>query len=360
MDISFKILLFLIFFPNIVLTLEVKSLVVMLKKSSILLVGLSLLVVMINGKEAKAQDPEFTQFYSNPIYLNPALAGVQCPRITANARNQWTNVPGGSYQTYSFSFDQQSYLLHGGLGLLVTEDITGGNTLNTFTLSAIYTYVQSINRTWHIRAGFQFTFMQRALDVSGLTYGDMIDARRGFVLTTNEPLQNDKIQGFDISTGLLASNENFFIGGAVHHLLEPDEGFLSTAKVPMKYTGHAGAKIPLYQSSYSEMDDFVSPNVIYRRQGTFNHLNFGLYLSKGPIVGGIWYRGIITDWESNDSFIFLAGVKAGTLKLGYSYDMTISKLGIIGSGGSHEFSLTFDFNCRPPKRKFKPIACPDF
>ncbi|TNE76120.1 MAG: type IX secretion system membrane protein PorP/SprF, partial [Bacteroidetes bacterium] len=29
-----------------------------------------------------AQDPQFTQFYANPIYLNPAFAGSHgCPRF---------------------------------------------------------------------------------------------------------------------------------------------------------------------------------------------------------------------------------------------------------------------------------------
>ena len=37
-----------------------------------------------------AQDPEFTQFYANPLYLNPALTGVErCPRVILNYRNQY-------------------------------------------------------------------------------------------------------------------------------------------------------------------------------------------------------------------------------------------------------------------------------
>ncbi|WP_417266527.1 type IX secretion system membrane protein PorP/SprF, partial [Brumimicrobium sp.] len=31
--------------------------------------------------EVHAQDPQFSQFYANPIYLNPAFAGSHgCPR----------------------------------------------------------------------------------------------------------------------------------------------------------------------------------------------------------------------------------------------------------------------------------------
>ena len=61
-----------------------------------------------------AQDPEFTQFYANPIYLNPAFAGTNiCPRVNLNWRNQWPGVS-GTFITYSASFDQHSEAIHGG------------------------------------------------------------------------------------------------------------------------------------------------------------------------------------------------------------------------------------------------------
>ena len=42
-----------------------------------------------------AQDPEFTQFYANPLYLNPAFAGTaRSPRINLNYRNQWPGLSG--------------------------------------------------------------------------------------------------------------------------------------------------------------------------------------------------------------------------------------------------------------------------
>ncbi|MGM0478992.1 MAG: type IX secretion system membrane protein PorP/SprF, partial [Bacteroidota bacterium] len=41
----------------------------------------------MNVETVRAQDPQFSQFYANPIYLNPAFAGSHgCPRFAANYR----------------------------------------------------------------------------------------------------------------------------------------------------------------------------------------------------------------------------------------------------------------------------------
>ena len=50
---------------------------------------------------ASAQDPAFSQFYSNPLYLNPAFAGTNiCPRVSLNYRDQWPGI-GRTYVTTS-------------------------------------------------------------------------------------------------------------------------------------------------------------------------------------------------------------------------------------------------------------------
>src|ERR1700758_2863398 len=91
-------------------------------------------------ESAKAQDAEFTQFYANPLYLNPAFAGTaRCPRFCLNYRNEW---PGfyKTYITYSASYDQLFDNLTGGLGLIVVDDHAGNGTINTLDASGIYSY----------------------------------------------------------------------------------------------------------------------------------------------------------------------------------------------------------------------------
>ena len=63
-------------------------------------------------------DPQFTQFYANPIYLNPAFAGSKiCPRFAMNYRNEWPSLT-GNYVTYSMSYDQYFKNISGGIGVM--------------------------------------------------------------------------------------------------------------------------------------------------------------------------------------------------------------------------------------------------
>ena len=74
--------------------------------------------ILVSHNVLFAQDPTFTQFYSNPLYLNPALAGsTGCPRINMNYRNEWPQLT-GNYVTYSASFDTYSKDINGGVGLM--------------------------------------------------------------------------------------------------------------------------------------------------------------------------------------------------------------------------------------------------
>ena len=297
-----------------------------------------------------AQDPLFTQFYANPLYLNPALAGAaRCPRICLNYRNQWPGIDGTTYATYSASYDQHVDAISGGLGLLVTHDVAGQGTLTTTNVSGIYSYLLPVTRTFSLKFGVQGTWFQKSIDWSKLTFGDMIDASRGFVYNTNEAQKLSSKSGVDLSAGVLGYSKYIFIGFAANHLTQPDEGLLGKAQLPMKITAHAGAVIPIGDKS-SEVS--ISPNVLFQQQQNFQQLNLGLYVTKGPIVGGLWYR-------NRDSFIVLIGVQQHFFKIGYSYDITSSKL-TNATAGSHEFSFQLQFECKPKKKKFRTVNCPSF
>ena len=78
---------------------------------------------MVGG--AKAQDPEFSQYYAAPLYLNPAFTGTTIDhRFMANYRNQWPNVARG-YESYAFSYDYNMDYYNSGVGFMAVVDKAG-------------------------------------------------------------------------------------------------------------------------------------------------------------------------------------------------------------------------------------------
>jgi type IX secretion system PorP/SprF family membrane protein len=136
-------------------------------------------------------------------------------------------------------------------------------------------------------------------------------------------------------------------------LFEPNESLIvAEAPLERKYTVHAGAQIPIKKDIRGETDASISPNILYQRHFDFEQINIGLYAQKGPLILGAWYR-----W--NDAAIILVGVDTDRFKVGYSYDLTTSRL-TTQTAGSHEISFALNFNCAPVKKKFRAIKCPSF
>ncbi len=314
------------------------------------------LAVFCLSSTLRAQDPHFTQFYANPLYLNPAFAGTAwCPRLVSNYRNQWPGLS-GTYVTYAASYDQHIEAISGGIGISVMHDRAGEGTLNSNRFNAAYSYHLPVNRHFSIRAALEASVFQKSLDASRLTFGDMIDARYGFIYDTQESILEPQRTGLDFSAGILAFSKKFFGGVAVHHLTQPQEGLIGpNSKLPMKITVHAGAQIPLDRDF---KDATISPNILFKQQQNFTQVNMGLYFSKGPFVGGIWYR-------KDDAFIVLVGLEQASkngpkFKCGYSYDVTVSRLGLSVPKGSHELSVSYVLPCRKRPKRWRTISCPSF
>ena len=306
-----------------------------------------------------AQDPAFSQFYSNPLYLNPAFAGANnggCPTANLNYRDQWPGI-GRTYVTYSASYDQHIDALGGGLGVIVAQDKSGSGNLNTLHASLLYSYLLEVNRDLIIKAGFEASYRSLNLDWDNLTFGDMIDPTYGFIYQTDEDIVNnaDNVSFPDFSAGILGYTKNMFFGFAAHHLTQPDQGFISVSNLPTKYTAHIGGNFPL--SRYSNNVTTISPNFLYQKQQDFQQFNYGVYVNRGPIVGGLWTRNSVKNF---DSFILMFGLVQDAFKFGYSYDITVSNLKNSNTLGAHELSFTLFMPCRNKSKLYNTISCPQF
>jgi len=303
---------------------------------------------------AIAQDPTFTQFYANPIYLNPAFSGSHgCARFSLNYRNEWPKIS-GNYQTYSASYDQYFRSISGGIGVLVTHDEQGQGTIKTSMLGLAYSYHLKLSRKFSLLFGARAAWYQKSLDWDKLTFGDMIDPRKGFIFQTGDEKRGGNAGFFDASGGILGYSKHFYIGAAVHHLNRPNESMIiGNSPMPMRFTGHMGADIKIGSKSKYNNGTSIMPSIIYQYQNGFQEINIGTYLKYSNLTIGAWFR-------NRDAFILAVGINTGTFKVGYSYDVTVSKLNNGISGGSHEVSLGFNLNCKAKPVTFRTISCPSF
>lgn len=337
------------------------------------------LLVLIGMLPAYAQDPQLTQFYAAPLHLNPAFAGAfqGDTRGVLNSRLQWPALP-KAFFTNMVSIDQNIEKFSSGIGLLASIDKSGTGNLTSKEIGFLYSYNIQFAKKWVARAGLHYALVRRHIDFYRLTFVDQLNLDNDFNPT--EELYDNRLNAtyFDFGSGLVLHNDVYYFGVAAHHLNSPNHALLdgSEAVVPMRFTVHGGAKMPLGgNTAYKNIKrTYVSPAFLYKAQDKFDQLDVGVYWEHDPLIFGIWYRGIpiiksYKHYFNHDAFALLFGFVRDNLTFGYSYDFTISNLNLISTAGSHEISLSYiidyGFNDNLKRRKRvtrqqKIIPCPKF
>lgn len=329
-----------------------------------------LLLCAIAGTVA-AQDPEFSQYYAAPLYLNPAFTGTTSDhRFIANYRNQWPNIARG-YVTTALSYDYNLSQANSGIGFLVTMDQAGTAGMKSSQFNFLYSYRVVIDNKWVIASGLSFGYAFRTIDFDRLVFGDQLQFDSKAQVPSDDPaLYNLGMSSyFDFNAGMLAYNKTFWFGFAASHLNRPNRSLLNQeASMPIKATIHGGIRIPLSHNPLKPLHQAVlAPSFVYKRQGDFDQLDVGAHLLYEPLVFGLWYRGIpiqqeVADNLSQDAIVVILGFQLPRMEVLYSYDFTVSKLGSI-SGGTHEVAIKYRLEIDRPtriKRKEKLIPCPTF
>ena len=326
-----------------------------------------LLVIMLGiaaSSSLQGQDPVYSQFFAAPLQVNPAFAGTTLsPRVTANYRSQWSPYQGG-YNTYSVAYEQSIESLNSGFGLMVLGDDEGNGIYSTTRFSAVYGYRVRVNEEVAIRFGIEAGLIQRRLDWDLLILPDQIDPIEGpsgpggLIPSEDLPPDNLNRRLLDIGAGILVYGRRAYGGLSLKHLNSPDENLLEVNNnlgigIPLRVTLHGGFEIPLQTGNNRQEEAFISPNLLIMKQGEFAQVNGGAYFGLGKFFAGAWYRHTI---NNVDAAIALAGVRYGIFRLGYSFDFTLSRLNLQRSGGSHELSLSINFDDSAEARRRQKSA----
>lgn len=344
------------------------------------------------GGEMKAQDSQFSQFYAAPLYINPAFTGAsEYTRFGLNYRNQWPSLH-ANFVTFSFYADHFLPAANSGIGMIITTDREGTKGFRSTSIGLSYAYQLRLSENLVFRPGVNIGFTTRDADFSNLIFASQIDPVTGAIGGPGDPALtgvNPKTNFFDISAGGIFYSKNLFVGVAAHHINKPDQSLLNPnltggdkalRNLPMRLSVHGGYKIVIGRGqlrrdlTYTYAERSLTPVFQLKRQGPFSILDVGAYLHLEPLNLGIWYRGYPLEkfkmpvkggttqvFPQNESLIFSIGLTTNDFNIGYSYDYTLSNLGV-SSGGAHEFSISYllNFNkpLRLPRSRWK-IPCPN-
>ncbi len=305
-----------------------------------------ILVLNFAVQQAKAQiDPHFSQYYANPLWLNPALTGVTDGdyRVNINAKQQWSNLNNG-YLTAGASFDMapQKNLAFGGMIINQRAGDIGYNQLNAL-VSGSYRIRFGREGDQIINFGLQAGIINKSFDPSKVTLGSQYNPIIGYDpgMGFNENISSSNYLAPDVNAGIMYfdgsgnKNVNVFAGASVSHLTQPKDKFVGgNARLPMRFTGHGGARIKL-----SYLLD-ITPNFIYLKQGDAQEIAAGAYAQlmlnpESDILFGSNYR-------VDDSAIAFVGLHFKSMVFGVSYDFNTSQLNrATGSRGGLELSIAF-------------------
>lgn len=299
-----------------------------------------------------AQDPIFSQYYLSPLQLNPGLAGLtDDPRFSANYRNQYPGF-NNAYRTYALSYDQFFPNINGGVGGWILADDAGDGILKTIKAAGIFSYRVRLRDHLFAKTGIEVGIVQSTLNWNQLIFGDQIDDYVGTISPGGIPFPTEetapdmnKVIYPDLGFGMILHSDIIYTGLSVRHLNRPDPDFLSlntnlSPRIPMRWTFHAGGAFPLFKGMFGRpLEISFSPSIIFVKQGPFNQINGGFAVDAEMITFGLHYR--ISSGNS-EALIGSIGLRTNQLRIGYSFDYTIS--GFPLSGGTHEIGIVFNLD----------------
>jgi type IX secretion system PorP/SprF family membrane protein len=334
----------------------------MIKVFTILYRFFTLLLIVVANNSLFAQDPHFSQFYSSPLTLNPAMTGVFAgeTRLAMTYRNQWRTVS-TPFTTATVACDFQ--LLNDrigndlfGIGIVGTIDQSNNQGLKANFLSVSTAYSKSIDMegSHKIGVGFQTSWATKKADYSRFVFSRQFTPM-GFdpSLPTGEPTSGFTINYLDVAAGFLYSgmngaNSQWYLGGSYYHLNKPNEAISTEQnRLSPRLSVHGG-----FNFAFAEQNR-IYLSALYMNSMITEEYLFGTVFEKyipnveyeTSLYTGVYYR-------PNDAIIPYIGFGTSKMQLGLSYDINISSLKTATqSRGGFEISLQTNLSRDPERNK---------
>lgn len=323
-----------------------------------------------------AQDHNFSQFWENRTYYNPALTGLKEGELNTllTYRKLWPKFP-GNFSTIFFSADMKTYNNYG-FGLHILSSDEGGGFLKTTTAGLSYSWrgYFSKEKNIYFQLGIEGSYNDERLDFNKYIYsGNLHEIYGNIFPTPSVEVINQKQHYWDFSAGFMAyipwerhyrEFMHNYIGFSLSHLNRAKDNFIEdNARIPMKFSLQwAGFIRTSIYSLDKKSSMYICPGLLFENQGenlmsssSFNNFVVGADITTDPIFGGVWYSSQLLNSSDKNykAIIFKLGVKLTSAnkrleyRLAYSYDMSLGNL-VKTTEGSHEisFNVAFRFNAK--------------
>jgi len=285
-----------------------------------------------------AQDIHFSQFFSAPLILNPALTGSFKGKVRAvtNYRNQWTQAMGNNFETFSISVDAPVYKEKFFSGLYVYSDKSGdskmiSNSANLSLASRIALDYKN-NLTFGINTGW----VQKKIDLTQVTWNSQYDGNTfNGNLPSGENITSSSFSYVDFSAGVFWDSEvtkYLKLNGGISsfHINSPKQSFYGNGdKLYTKWVVHGSSEIGFKNSNITYI-----PTFMLLKQGPTNEFDIGI-IAKYNLGFDSKYTGINKSsnilfgcfYRNKDAFNFYMGYdQKGRYAIGISYDINVSDL----------------------------------
>ncbi|NPA37758.1 MAG: type IX secretion system membrane protein PorP/SprF [Chlorobi bacterium] len=286
-------------------------------------------------------DAQFSQNMFNQLATNPGFAGSSgMINLTTLNRQQWVGFEGAP-KTTVFGADAAINLFksEGGVGLMFMNDEIGP--FKNIIINMSYAYrIEMENAS--LGLGLSVGMINQTLD--GTTLDPLSGTDGNTYHSTDDPaIPQNKVtdNALDVGFGAFYESTKYYVGFSVNHLNKPSPDFDGEFQTYFKQTVFINGgyrykmkkhPVVLVPSLYVKTD-FAALQV---------DVNMNAYI-KDKYWAGLTYR-------HQDAIVILAGIELlNGLKLGYSYDITLSKL-FNYSSGSHEIMLGYSFDLSFEKR----------
>ena len=319
--------------------------------------------------DLSAQDIHLSEFWANPLYLNPAQTGLFDGdyRVAAAYRNQWRAIP-VPYSTLSFCGDikfNQVFSEHGtvGVGLIFNNDVSGDSRYSINQAYVPLSYIQTFkgDSNLSVSLGVSPGVSNIAFNTRRLTYDNQFDGDAyNPALPTGENYPTQSKTYFDLGAGLAIQYKlkrlgYISAGTSLSHINRPNVSFFKTEGVNLysKSSTYLNIKFPINEVL------FIHGDFMYAKQGPFHETllaaRLAFVVNKEDNIS--LNAGISTRW--NDAAIFVLGMDYKNYRVGLAYDVNTSAFNVAtNKRGAIEVSLLCIFKKKPafmPKKRSCPI-----